>query len=240
MPIIDVLYASTDPQLTTTGYVKSLMGTTSTADDATLDTLITAASKWAESFVGYGLSAQRYLELAPGYGSRRLMLSQMPLRAIPNGPFTASDTGEAIEIDSTTIRVNRAAGLLDRNEGWAWTAPLVPRPFGFGLTETQWSGQEEPLFLVDFVAGYTYGGVSTGSNLWSTRLGTTSTGRTLPQDIEDGVALKVIEMFDGVEGVLEKQVGDLRVRFASLGRERDANNMLTPAEKRLAPYRRMA
>lgn len=234
MPICDVLYGSTDPQLTTTAMVKQLMGTTSTEDDAEIDTLITAASRWAEGVVGYPLSAQRYVELVPSYGTRRLMLSKPYVRAVVAGPFSATDTGAATEIQSSEYRLNSNAGMLDRNAGWAWTAPDYPYPMGLTLTRTPWAGQEAPSWLVDYVAGFTLG-MSTGSQLWSTRSGTTSTGRTLPADIERAVALKAVAMYEGSEGVAEKSVGDLKVRYGSYG----SKTLVTdPAEVLLLQWRK--
>lgn len=236
MPIIDVTYRTSDAQLTTTAMVKSMLGSTSTGDDSMIDLLITQASRWAETYVGYPLSAQRYLEVSPAYGSRRLMLTNSPLRGIANGPFNATDTGTAEELTTTEFRVNSAASILDRNNGWDWSAPPFRRPFGFGLTVTQWPGQEEPTWLNDYVAGYTYGGISTGSDKWTTRGGTTSTGRTLPEDIERAVILKTITMFEGNDGVAEKWVGDLRVRYGSF----EANAVIVDqAQLLLVPYRRI-
>lgn len=231
-----VTVATSDAQLTTTESVKQLLGTTSTQDDAKIDALITAASRWAETVVGYPLSAQRYLQLVPGYGSRRLMLSRMPVRAVVNGPFTATDTGSATEVESSEFRVDNVAAMLDRDAGWDWTAPLTPHPFSFGLTRTPWPGQERPSWMADYVAGYTFGGISTASDLWSTRSGTTSTGRTLPQDIERAVALKVVALYEGTEGVAEKSVGDLRIRYGSYGSK---SILSDPSQLLLLPYRRM-
>lgn len=237
MPIIDVITATSDAQLTTTGFVKLLMGSTTTADDATLNTLITAASKWAQAYVGYPLVAQRYHELTPSYGSRRLMLARSPIRSIKNGPFTATDTGSATELDSSSFRVNREAGMLDRDQGFAWDTPSYGRPFSAGLRETPNPGQERPIWFSDYIAGYTYGGIDTGSTIWSTRAGTTSTGRTLPEDIEQAVALKVVQMFEGNEGVMERAVGDLRVRYGSFG---DTSKASDPSTSLLNPYRRIS
>ena len=235
--IIDIVTESSDSQLTTTGYVKSLLDTTSTADDALLNSAITAASRWAESYVGYPLSAQRYHELTEAYGSRRLMLARTPIRSVKNGPFTATDTGSATELGSSEFRVKRDAGMLDRDAGFAWDVPLYQRPFAFGLTQTPAPGQERPIWFSDYIAGYSYGGIDTGSDLWSTRAGTTSTGRTLPEDIEQAVALKAIAIYEGDEGVMEKTVGDLRVRYGSFG---DTSKASDPAAKLLAPYRRIS
>ncbi len=232
----EILVATTDPQLCTTQDVKSLIGTTSTVDDVEIDGLITVASRWAESVVGYPLTAQKYRQFVPTYGTRKLVLSYMPIRSIVNGPFPGDDTGTEDEVTTTQFRLDAKAAMLDRNAGWEWTAPLMPRPFAFGLERQAWAGQERPMWMTDYVSGYTYGGIDTGSALYSTRAGSTSTGRTVPADMSRAVALKALALYEGTEGVAEKSVGDLRIRYGSYGSKAV---LLDPAEQLLAPYRRM-
>ena len=64
--------ASSDEYLTTTDAVKLRLGTTLTSDDAYLSDLILSASKWAETFVGYPITAQAYRETLPSFGTRRI------------------------------------------------------------------------------------------------------------------------------------------------------------------------
>lgn len=232
----DVITESTDLQLTTTSAVKAALGTTSTDDDALLDRLISEASRWAEGEVGYPLVARRYLELTAGMGSRRMLLSATPIRAMVNGPFSATDTGSATELATSEFRLNREAGIVDRDQGFAWDAPYMARPFGLGITRSPWGGQENTPWRHDYVAGYTYAGIASDSALYSTRAGTTSTGRTLPYDIEGAVIEKVIGLYEGSDGVAEKAVGDLRVRYGSYG-----DSVITDAPtKTLMRYRRVS
>ncbi len=95
-----------------------------------------------------------------------------------------------------------------------------------------WPGSEDAPWLVDYVAGYTRGGIDTGSNNWSTVKGTTSTGRTLPQDIEQAVIQKVMTWYEQDEDVLSKSIGDLTVTYDVIAED--------PATKLLAPHRRSA
>jgi hypothetical protein len=227
---LEVTIETTDAQLTTTAAVKLLLGTTATSDDALISSLITQASKWAESVVGYPLSARAYLETVPGYGSRRLMLGRTPLRAV-TGLFFGTDSGDYTEVDSTAYAVGREAGFLERGLGWEWSVPvdgdLALRPL---------AGQEFPQWRAEYVAGYTYSGISTDSSLWSTAKGSTSTGRTLPEDIERAIVIKVTDTYGGTEGVAEKSVGDLRIRYSSFGTAEKPDI----ATALLAPYRRYA
>ena len=73
--MLNVSAKSTDFDLTTTGALKQrLFGSTASteASDAVLSSIIRAASRWAEGFVGYPLALQSYEELLPTYGTRLL------------------------------------------------------------------------------------------------------------------------------------------------------------------------
>ena len=208
--------ASTDFDLTTTAKVKDLLGTTLTSDDAHLSDLIRRISKMAETYVGYPLVAQAYRETLPGFGSRRLMLGRTPVRAIL-GFWDSTSSADASTFLTSEYRLDPEEGFIDRDAGWAWSAPYVPAPFSVPLADQPWAGQERPTYMVEYVAGYTRGGLDTGHALYSTTKGTTSTGRTLPEDIEAAVAGRVVSIFNGDESVVEKSVGDLRIRYGTYG-----------------------
>jgi uncharacterized phiE125 gp8 family phage protein len=210
MPLT-VTATSTDDVYTTTSYVKSLLGVTGTSHDVTLNALIRAASRWADTYVGWNLAAAKYRETVAGYQSRRLMVNQTPIRSIALVVY-GTDTGNDAELVSSEFRLeSREAGFLSRDEGWAWTVPvemeltLRPRP-----------GHEYKPWLIDYVAGYSYNGIDPTSSLYSTAAhGTTSTSRTLPEDIEHAVALRTIAMFSGMLSargdIKSVSVGDLEV-----------------------------
>lgn len=235
---LSVCSSSTDDVFTTTAYVKALLGTTATSDDATISSLIRAASRWAENYVGYPLSVQSYSETVPGRGRRRLLLERTPLRAVAR-VYEGTDTGTAEQLDSSDFVIDSAeAGFLARDRGFGWTAPLMGRMFesAIPMSLTPLAGQETRPWLVDYVAGYTYGGIDTGSTMWSTEKGTTSTGRTLPEDIEHAVALKAIAYYEGDDEVVSEQLGDLRVQYRSERLDDEAPSL---PEKLLLPYRRV-
>lgn len=229
----DILAASTDTQLTTTEAVKRVLRTTTTADDALLDELISRASAWAEAYVGYPLTVQQYVETLPSYGSRRLALAQTPLRAV-TGLFYGTDSGDYEQVSSTAFSVAARTGFVERSIGWEWSVPADG-----DLTLRPLAGQEFPLWRAEYMAGYTLAGVASDSDLYSTEKGTTSTGRTLPPDIERAVIARVVDAYTNSEGIAEKSVGDLRIRYASFGSPSDPM-VKDRAETMLDPYRRMA
>lgn len=212
MPLVDVLVESSDDYLTTTEAVKRLLGSTATtSDDTKISALILVASRWAEQYVGFPLRAQKYREIVAGFESRRLLLAYQPIRSVVQLWETTS-TDDGTQVETSGFTVNHRAGMLERVQGWQWS--VVAKQY---LTDTPRAGQEYPEWLADYVAGYTLGGISTDSDLWTTEHGTTSTGRTLPTDIEHAVMTKTADLFNGQEEVVEEAVGDLRVRYGSFG-----------------------
>lgn len=224
--------ASTDVDLTTTGRVRNILlgaGATSTEQDAAIATAIRFASRWAESFVGYPLSARTVRETLSGFGRRNVMVSYTPIRVI-RSVFDSTDTGDATELLSSEFRVeDEDAGFLSRDDGWEWTVrsdfDLVARPM---------AGQEYRPWFVTYTAGYTYGGMTTDSPNWSTG-GTTSTGRTLPEDIEESVAQRAAAIVSGDDDIVAEQLGDLKVQYQT---NRVDNPLPSLYEMLLAPYRR--
>lgn len=247
-----VTVKSTDQDLTTTSELKAMQfgaTATSTAQDAWLSDRIRRASAWAETYVGQPLTVQTYEELVPGYGRRRLMLSRTPIRAVL-GVFDATDTGVASEL-TTQLRIeDRDAGFVSQDQGFWWTATQTPRvgapAYGGDAVPLDFSpapGQEYRPFLVRYVAGYTYVGVdSAASPNWATGGmpgATTDTGRTLPYDIEEAVAIKAQAFYNGGDEVQAETLGDLTVNYRSLGV--DANGrLITRSEDLLSKYRRVA
>lgn len=238
--MLNITTKSTDYDLTTTGALKArLVGTTSTStgDDLYLSAAIRAASRWAESYVGYPLTVQSYEETVPTYGRRTLMLKRTPVRSLRLYESTEAD---AYEVTSTQFWVeDREAGLLTRDEGWPWTVPSEQE-----LEERPLPGEESAPWYCTYQAGYSYNGLSTDSTNYSTAAGTTDTGRTLPEEIEEAVLLKAREIWEqSFEGgqVESEQLGDLTVNYRS-GRTDKAGGTaspLSPAELMLASYQRL-
>lgn len=243
--MLTVCASSTDLDLTTTGFVNQLMGrsATSTQDQARLSALIRAASRWAESFVSYPIAgAQTYQETVASYDRNVLMLARTPVRALDR-LFDSTDTGLGAQIRTSEVRVeDREAGLLSMvNEAtFDWTARLMAPPYyhaGWPLTLNPLPGQERRPWLADYRAGWTYDGLSTGSANWSTENGTTSTGRTLPEDVELAVAMKVMHDYQNPLNVIQESLGDISVEY----RPRSGSAAdVPPWENLLGPYVRSA
>lgn len=232
--------ASTDRDFTTTSKVRAeLFGATatSTAQDARIADMIRAASRWAETYMGYECaSVQSYQEMVAGAGRRRLMLGTYPVRAVRR-MYDSTDTGTATQILSSEFRLEAQAGFVNRDAGFSWTPTFIGReaesavPFAF----TPAAGQEYEPWLLDFVAGWTYDGIDTGSDNWSTEKGTTSTGRTLPEDVERAVVLRAATLFEGTENLIAEELDGLKVTYRS---NRVDDDTPSPSQLLLQPYRR--
>lgn len=225
---VSVAATSTDGALTSPEYLRRVLGATST--DATTNTrqldAIAAASQWAVQYVGYPLLAQRYTETLAGYGSQDLMVSRTPIRVLLR-MFDSTSTSQATEYCSTNYRIDQDAGLINRDSGFRWTAGVNYHLGAFVVPNS-----ELHPWYVDYIAGYIYPALSTDSAIFTTCAGgTTSTGQTLPADIERAVALKAKEFFEGLEGVQSKGIGDLSITYTS-----ESLGQRGPAERLLEPY----
>lgn len=239
---LSICVGSTDQDLTTTSALKLVLGTTSTATDAYLSTLIRSASKWAENYIGVPLTAQSYSETIAGFGRLQLMANRTPLRAVDR-VLDATDSGNANQIYTSQFQLADAdAGLLTREEGWQWNPRFAAHGFdaALPLSLVPMSGQEVKTFLVDYRAGFVYGGMTTDSANWSTEKGTTSTGRTLPEDIELAVVWRAQVMYQnrGQGEVTSESLDDLSVNYRSLGTDAASGDAMTGSKDLLAPYRR--
>lgn len=215
---------------------------TSTAHDAHLSNLIRRASRWVESYVGYPPTLQSYQETVASFGMRTMKLARTPVTAVDR-VFDATDTGTATVLTATEFRVEDAdAGLLSRDIGWPWSATLQGRNLSLAipLEPAPVPGDEYKPWLVDYRAGWTYGGVDTGSSNWSTANGTTSTGRTLPEDVEAAALLRAQAMYEGIDldGVVAERLGDIEVTYR--GNARAMAQDAPTYEQLLWPYRRLA
>lgn len=232
--MLNVCVSSTDTDFATTGDLMfELFGSTTTGTVATtqeinrLGTLVTRASRWAETFLGYPLAEQVYLETVPAFGSRSLLLARTPVVKYLRG-YDGTDTGTAGELLSSEITFDsREAGLLSRDAGFNWTNPIT---LG-GLTDIISPDLETRDWMIEYIAGYrvngstsTAWGKTTADEMWTT-------GPTLPDDIIHAVVLKAAAWYGRTDGVVSKRVGDLAIQYRSEGL--DASEML------LNPYRRV-
>lgn len=253
--MITTCVASTDRYLTTTSFVKSLIGTTATSDDAVISAQILAASKWAETYLGYPLTVQTYQETLAGYGRRVLRLYVQPLRSMLRFLEGSTATSEANELYTTDrgYRIDdKEAAMLSRTGGFSWTAGGVgPGGFGWGglftgpyeavplSAFTPLPGEEERSYVAEYIAGWTLSGLTTDSPNWSTcNGGTTSTGRTLPEDIELAVAQRVRQIRDVDPSLTSESLGDVSASYRSASADQNEQNYQQP-EGLLSQYRRI-
>jgi len=216
--MISILTLSTGPDLTDLASVQEILGAPS-SDEPLLQRVISRASRWAETYIGQPLSVQIYAESVPAFGGRHLMLSRVPIRGV-TGIYDSTTTCTATNYSTQTRIEDADAGLLSRDEGFAWTALQAD-----SIADTAMPNTETRPWYVIYEAGYSLAGTT------STVGGTTSTGRTLPDDIEAGVIEKVKQIYGGMVGITSKRVGDLQVSYRSEGPD--------VAEQMLALHRRV-
>lgn len=229
---LDIVTETTEIGLTTVATVKTELGITTTSNDARIELLVRRATAWAETFVGYPLLAKRYRETLAGYGTRNLMASRTPVRSIAS-LFFGTDTGDdATQLLTTEFGLESKPGFLTRTDGWEWSVPVQQ---DYELRPVP--GEEYQPWLIDYVAGFTLDGLSSSSPNWSTEKGTTSTGRSLPYDIESAVIRKTVSVYTGIDGVFSKKVGDLAIIY---GVGAQSGVVVDQAAELLKPWRRSA
>jgi len=229
--VVCVSATSTDGALAASCSLRSVLGATSTDADTVAyhQALLVRASRWAESYIGRPLLSQVYSEKVAGYGAPSLLLAHRPIRAVLR-MFGTTATCDATQITSTEIWIDDAeVGTLTRPEGFAWTA-LAANEMAVGVAP----GTETKPWLVEYQAGYI--GID---GMESTDGGTTSTERTLPEDIEQAVLMKAAELAvrGGSVGVSSKKVGDLSITYDSQIASMTGANVRSEAEELLRPYR---
>lgn len=239
MGLVTVLAPASVDSLTSVQALREVLGTTSTANETAQANTLKRATAWAESYVGRPLRLQTYSEVVAGYGDFYLLLTHRPIRRVVR-VFSGTDTGTATEYTSTEYSIDPGTGRLYRPAGYPWTVtrgrppsggfaldPVEVQPIPFGEMQS---------FLVEYSAGYVGedGTTSTGD-------GSTSTGRTLPHDIEAAILAKAGEWVKfgayGGPQVTNKSVGDLSIGYSSPGSGSGGGAGMGMAESMLAQYR---
>lgn len=228
--MITTCVASTDA-LTTVPSVKTLLGLTTWTDDALLTALVSRATEAVEAYVGQPLRLQVYSESVAGFGSRTLMLSRTPIRVVLRA-FDSTDTGTATAFCSSEYRIEDArAGLLSRDAGFTWTAPIATE-----FVDSARPGQEETPWLFEYAAGWR---VSCST---STGYGVTSTGIEVPGDIRMAVEETVKSWYltrQADPSVQSVTVGSLSMTYKSGGPVTSMGSLPDAATRLLARYRRL-
>lgn len=224
--MLTVCTSSTETQLAALGDLMAMMNLT--ASSSGIDKALTDATAWAERHcLGAAgvLRRQVYLETLPGRGSQRLMVSRTPLWKVSR-MFDATDTCNATEYCSTDFRIEDVeAGFIEftSDAGFPWT-PVED----FWLTRHPRPAAVRRPWLICYEAGYQLTCTSSTSNDWNT----TTTGRTLPEDLERAVLLKAAELYSGSpSGITSMTVGPLSANYSS--------EAMDPVVELLSQYRRL-
>lgn len=225
--IVTVCASSTfETLISFTKFKTAILGTTATStidDDAMTNTLRNATDA-CETYVGRILRQQVMSERVPSFGGLVLDVEQTPVQTVTqilNDP----DGGGAV-IGSTTYSImNQKSGLIYRSLGWAWSAGIVTDLVGHVVP-----GSELRIFQVDYTGGF----------VESTAI---STGLSMPHDIEQACLETAKSWWLGRlnnPSVVEKAVGDLRVKFSGAdARELQRSPIPTRAQGLLSPYQRV-
>jgi hypothetical protein len=146
---ITVTTAARSTRLTRVENVQSDLGITT--DTVLIERLIDEASAAIESYCHRPFAREAYTETLAGYGSNKLMLSRTPIVGTPSALLFDSN----VLTDFSVADAN--AGLLYRRGGFAWTAQTFPglsAGGGFLDLGSPLPRSEEPLYAVDYIAGY--------------------------------------------------------------------------------------
>jgi hypothetical protein len=227
--VITACTTSTESQLAAIGDLMVLLS--STASSSGLDLALTAATDWVERYItnarGGSIRRQVVRETVAGGGTQNLMLTHTPVRkVIRMFDSTSTGTGGGTEYCSTDFRLEDPdAGFvtLTNDAGFRWDAV-----WGHHISRQPRPGAVARRWLVQYEAGWIFNETSSTCSAWLT----TSTGRTLPFDVERAVLLKAAEFAGGsATGIKSMTVGPLSINYGSEQQD--------PIAQLLTPYRRI-
>jgi hypothetical protein len=226
---------ATDDKLTTLENVKEALAITDSLTDQFLDRQILRASRRIQSYLGRPLLLQTYQAVLPSYGGVNLLLPFCPVVAVDR-VIDGTDTGtggDGIELAATEYRVDHAGGFLNRDYGWRWTRQIQHGSIG----DVPQVDGEYHNWLVEFSAGYIgpNGTSSTGHY-------NTSTGPTLPADIEDACIELVKSAYHArsrSDDIASESVGDVSVSYRGPSMGSGSRALPQTVKEYLEPYRSM-
>ncbi len=193
-----------------------------TASSCGMDAALSASSDWVTRYItqksGASLHRQIYSETVRGSGRQSLMVNRLPLSGVQR-LFNSTTTADATEFCSTDFRIESQEGGLITRTNDAGYSPT---------TNAAWNFTRNPRpthvlrpWLVVYEAGWQFAESS------STCMVTTSTGRSLPFDVEHAVLIKASNLYQGGGDVSMMKVGPLELNYSSEGQD-EAEMLLTP------------
>lgn len=203
--------------------VKDELGITDASQDAILTKRIERASSRLLKVSNLrGVAFRRYEETLPGYGmTTQLMVTRTPIVNMLTVEIVNTgiliDGGDGTDITGEVLLQDPKMGVLFRKFGWRWSA-LRGAPLGFQMTELgdPLPGTEEPIFRVDFEAGWVMPDQTvpapTGPN----------TPEPFPEDLQEAALKQVVwdHRRAGRAGdVKSKKVGDTTIQYATIMEE---------------------
>lgn len=226
MAIVSVCTTAAESTLASLSDLMVLMNTT--ASSSGLDLALQSATAWVERHITneIGGCIRRHVvaETVSGLGGQRLLLSRRPVQAIQRMFGGGTDTGTATEYCATERRLeSQEAGFLEAMDDGGFADDAILR---YDIGRYPQPGPRLRRWMVVYEAGWQYTPATSTSEYV-----TTSTVRTLPEDIERAVLLKAQDFASGTpRGLQSMKVGPLSATFSG-----DAAP--DPIVELLAPYR---
>lgn len=226
--MLTVCTTSPDQALASLTDLATLLGATASSSGL-MERSLLRASAWVERFItndpAVPIRREVVMETLRGNGTPRLMLTRTPILGIQR-LFDGTDTGTATEFCSTDFRIEDPdAGFVELTGDRYFSRTVQTSMF---LDDYPRPNSPTRPWLCVYEAGYQFA-CATSTSSWVTR----TTGRTLPEEIEQAVLLKAAEFYQGTtQGVQRMKVGPLEVNFSSEGQDMDAVSDLLNAFKR--------
>jgi hypothetical protein len=156
---LDILTIAPTTALTTVERVRESGLAFPSNDDADIARIINSVSAAIVNYCGRTFAREELRETCPGFGGIHLALTRTPIAEVI---VITVDDSETLVTDHSIADADR--GLLYRRGGWGWTVQHyggLAAAAGSGFSDgflfrhgTPLPQQEEPLYSVDYVAGY--------------------------------------------------------------------------------------
>ena len=200
--MLRVCTSSTESALMSLDAYKATVGTTTTADDTSIQFALDRATALIEGYIGYPLKRQVYHETVAGYGSNQMTVSRTPLKSVESIAY-GSEVVDPISYDIES----ESGGIIYRELGWPWTAGVE-----YDLMPHVVPRSELKSYTVVYEAGYCING--------STADGWLTTGESVPEDLQGALVHAATFLYKSAGrdlSVSSKKIGDLSITYESGG-----------------------